>query len=740
MSDLSNSPKPRLLLLENHCRREVFNVHYLAEYNIQRKVREIQALSLPLARLYSGPLRCDLIACKNEEIRRFWRLVKAKVRELHLAYISQKQELQALASAEEGPVQTLTSPLFQSYQPVLFHQSLLGTTDPDVSFLPFHLKATESLPVRELLTRMREVYGLTEEIQRLKAAAKGLLASNEPTTDETAVLENYHRLSALPVPEVPVLVVKWNICVQASEVLAALLFRVKALLHQVVVSRPRGENSPQPELPFQEELEAYAETCFLNATKFKENNHKQESGFWLSLVRKMHQALGRESHAAATYYNEALASAGKYAEALAGFKSGLRYLNAEDMDDGSRAVVMKLIADTQYNLHYPEKKVKWLQRLLDLGLDRNSEAVDLYDIRITMSYELTHQYRFEESEAVLLGVKADYPRVGTRICNAFGFLYLVWDQFSKSEEWLQRGIALSPRDQNNLHLNLSNLHLKLGRLQSAKHLIVAYLRTTALNVHDKAYALASLARLCLEREKFNKAGQLLARAAILDEKWASDTYQQGRRLLFAGMLSLEIGRFEQAEAELTLSLGNYSLLKIVESPIVASSRLAEAYLLQGKVQEAEACLASNGEVLERAKHRTAAACLFEMQGRVCLAKQELVQARDWLDKALAIQEPLLPGTKAIARTYSALGCLELAAGRHPEAYERFTQAVQIQGIAVAAAEAYSGLAELYVRVEDWQSAQACLHAVLPLFHSLPAHPMACKLQLQLQALPANPPT
>lgn len=736
MSELSNSPKQRLLLLENLCRRQVFNVHYLADLHIQSKVREIQALCLPLARLYSDPSRSHLIACKNEEIKRCWRLVKTKERELQLAYISQKQDLHDLGRAEEEPVlQTLISPLFQHYHPVLFHQSLLGTTDPDVSFLPFHLKAAKILPVRELLTRMREVYGLIEEIQRLKAMAKSLLASNEPT-DMTVILENYHRLSAIPAPEVPILVVKWDICVQASEVIASLLVRVKALLHQVVASRPIGENSPLPELPFQEELEAYAEICFTYATKCRENSHKKEAGFWLSLVRKTHQVLGRESHAVATYYNEALASAGKHAEALTGFKSVLRYLNAQDLDDGSRAVVMKLIADTHYDLHEPEKKMKWMQRLLDLGLDRNTDAVDIYGIRTGLSYELTHQARFEESEAVLLGLKADYPRVGTSICNAFGFLYLMWNQFSKSEEWLKRGIALSPRSHSNLHLNLSNLYLQLGHFQPAKLLLVDFLRTTALNVHDRAYALASLARLCLERGKFSKARQWLERAACLDEKWVCDSYQRGRRLLISGMLNLEIGKFEQAQAELTTSVTKYSQLKLVEQTLFASSRLAEAYLLQGKVQEAEQCLASTGATLERAKLGTTAASVFEMQGRVCLAKQELDQARDWLGKALSIQESLLPGTKVTARTHSALGCVELAAGRYSEAYERFAQALQVQGTAVAAAEAYSGLAELYTRVEDWQSARACLQRILPVFQSLLAHPMACKLQQQLQALPS----
>lgn len=735
MSDLPSKCKNRLVQLENNCRRQVFNVSYLANYNSQRKVREANALGLALSRLVSGPLRAELIRSKNEAIRRFQLLVQAKLRQIELIYIYQKREIQVLQIDSAGPVQSaLTSDLFSQYQPVLFHQSLLGTHDPDLPFLPFHIGDIEVVPVQELLEQFAVIYQLVEEIHKMKALAKGLLASNEPA-DVTETLETYRRLSEVQIPPFHILVVKWGICIHASEAVVAQLHLVKALLHQVMSNRPIEENSPMPELPFKEELEAYAEACFTSAVKCREQDHKKEAGFWLSLVRKLHKVLGRDSLAADTYYGEALKGMEKYSEALAMFKSVLRAINAQDLDDGSRAVVMKLIADTYYNLHKPEKKIMWLQRLVDLGLHRDTEAVDLYDIRTCLSYELIHEYRFEESEAVLLRLNADYSGVGTSICNAFGFLYLVWEQFAKSEDWLKRGIALSPKTQSNLQLNLCNLYFKLGKLQCAEQLLVVYLRTAALSVHDRAYAMTSIARLCLERQEFSKAKQWLERAAYLDEKWQSDEYQQGRRWYVVGMLSIEEGKYEQAQAELASALRNYTLFHLVEQPILVSCKLAEALLLQGKVQEAEDCLAGiNEELLKRVKGRTTAAALFEMRGRVCLAKQDLGQARDWLGQALLIQESLVPGTKATARTYTVLGYLELAAERYTEAHGHFTHALEIHDAAI---EAYSGLAEVYIWIEDWQSAQTCLETALQCFQSLPNHPLACKLQQQLQALPPH---
>jgi len=531
-----------------------------------------------------------------------------------------------------------------------------------------------------------------------------------------------------------VLVEKWEICLQAAEILTSQLFLVKSILHQAVASRPAGDNSAPQALPLLEDLETYAETCFASATKCKELDQTKQSGYWVSLVRRIHKAIGRESYAVETFYGESLRCIRKYPQALKVFKAALRYLNAHEYDGETLAGVMVQIAYNQYDLNRIDREVKWYQRVLDLGLGRNPESVDLYGICISLSYELTHLYRFEESEVILNRVKTDYSPLQSRLCNAFGLLYSTREEFSLSEHWLRQGLLLSPKDPNSLHINLANLCFKQGRTEEARLVLGRYMRLRGVCAENRACAMTLQARDCIEANKYEEAGKWLQKAERLEGKWQVRGYQPARRLLYEGNLAFETGHYAQAEVHFLAALASYQELNSLEGQIPISYRLSLVYLLTEQIAKAESALAPYLNRPEAQHRLTAFARLFEAQGRIYTCKQALPEARICLDKALSIQDQSLPNTKETARSHSALGTWELASHRYSQAYEHFTQALLVLGNSGDGAEAYLGLAEMYRRGEDWESAKRCLEAGLKPFASLPAHPLAVKLHTQLQLL------
>ena len=738
MENRVDSPLPRLIQLENDLRLQVFTVIYHANWYSHRTVREVNELSLALCQAVPTAARQDLVRAKNEEIKRFWWHAQSKIYEIRGMYVYLRSQLQAVRVDLRGDERNyigemLSFDTFKKARPALFHQSMLEAKDPDLAFFPFHLTARNTLPVSTVFERYIGLDHHLKAVRSLKKAAKQLLVSNE-ATDGSEVLEACRNLSNVAVEPIHVFIEKWSVCIQSGELFTSQVFAAKALLYQALASRPRAENSVIPELPFEAEIEAYAETCFTNATTCRGKDQFKQSGYWLSIMRKLQTALGRYSHGVETFYGQALRNAGKYSQAKTVFKSVLRYLQAEEYDDGSKAVIMQLIANTYDDLYKTAKKVKWYNRVLDLGLGRNTEAIDLFDLRLHLSYAYTNMFQFEESERVLISLNQEY-KVGTGMCNGFGFLYLTWEKFANSEKWLKKGISMSPKSQGNVQLNLNNLYFKLGNIKQSEAILLRYLQEPGMGLCDRAYAMASMSRICLDREEYSQAKRWLDKAEALDKGWESAAYQQARRRLLTGIFSIEIGEYDQAKAHLSASYEKYRALGLIEQTITSASKLAEAQLLNGHIPEAEAILASLQPQLEQAKGLSASAVAFEMMGRVHLSREQFTAAREWLERTLQIQEEVIPATKIVGRTCSALGCLELAEGRYTPAYERFTQALQIMGDCVGSAEAFMGLAEMYIRAEDWQSAQACLQSGLALFQAIPAHPIALKLQAEFRRIP-----
>lgn len=97
----------------------------------------------------------------------------------------------------------------------------------------------------------------------------------------------------------------------------------------------------------------------------------------------------------------------------------------------------------------------------------------------------------------------------------------------------------------------------------------------------------------------------------------------------------------------------------------------------GDTEKAEAELRIALKQTKLISDMTLSATVFVVQGRICIAKQELPQAREWLQKAQVIQERVIPKTRETARTYTVLGLLELANERYEQAYERFMYALNI---------------------------------------------------------------
>lgn len=736
MAEIPVNFRHPLLVLENHCRRQVFTITDLAEWKVRQRVREANEFCWALARFLPAQLPA-LTQTKNHQVCRLWLVVKAKVVDIYMAYMRLKAEFEDFKKAgenEEMALNALNSKLFKKYQPTLFHRNMLGNEDPDLPFLPFHLSTAAVLPLKDTLSRCSRLYGFLEEIHAFKRTVKQQQLCNE-SADVAVLVNECRRLSTAQVEMAYVVVVKWNICVQASEVLVSQLVRVKARLHLIVASHPRGENAAVVELPFQEELTTYAAICYTNATKCRDKGHKKESGFWLSLVRKIHTAIGRDSLAMDIYYAEALRFARKHSEALTLFKRALRYINGHNYDDGSRAVVMQLVAFLHSDRYYFEKEVKWYQRLLGLGLGSRTNAVNLYSVHINLSNALRCMYRYEDSERILNRLKQTYPRAGTSLCNAYSTLYFSWERFAECEKWLKQGMSLRPREPSHFTADLIDLYLKLNRFNEAEPLLSVYLRKPGKTPLDRSYVMVSMSKQCQARGELGKARDWLDRAALLQNKYGGSKWYKARTLFFSGELSVESGEYGRAEEDLIAAIQGFQEVRCDEQHIMASCALANLYLLTQRISLAEEMLGIPWNLSEYLKHTTYSATYFEMQGRLSVAKLQFEKAKEWLDRALAIREKAIPHNREAGRIYIALGGLELAAGRYDEAYKCFTQALQLLRSCVSAAEAYSGLAHISVKWGDSQPAKTFLQEGLLLFKDLHMHPLASRLQAQLQALP-----
>ena len=188
----------RLIQLENDCRKQVFNVTYLGDLNLQFRIREGNALSRCFVPSLTSDLRPAFIQAKNQEIGHWSKLLTAKTRNLQVLYLSLKHEIEQLRqeiseNRENRVTQTLQFELFMQFRPLFYHQSMLASTDPDLPFLPFHLAVGSEVSLRAVLMRCGRFYELLGEVKELKRTAKQLLVSNE-AVDVSEALETCRRL------------------------------------------------------------------------------------------------------------------------------------------------------------------------------------------------------------------------------------------------------------------------------------------------------------------------------------------------------------------------------------------------------------------------------------------------------------------------------------------------------------------------------------------------------------------
>ena len=640
-------------------------------------------------------------------------------------YLRIKAEIQDFLSAgnRDLALSVLTSEFFKVYRPVLFHKSLLGDKDPQ---LP-GFSSRAAVPLYDALTHCGRFYELLQEVMTLKRSANQAARSNEAVNTED-MLEICRRLTEVQVQQAYVVVLKWRICLQVSELYTAQLMRVKVLLHQIAVSQPREENSRPLDLPYQQELIAYSEGCFANALACRDKGQYAYSGFWLSLVRKIHKVLGRESHGVDTYYAQALQHTGQHSKAVTVLETALHYLHVHDYDDGSRAVVMKLLALVHADTCKHEQAAKWYQRILALGMTSSSEAVDIYSVRLGLADQLRHMHKLQEAESVLNETKSVYPRLGTGICNCYGLLYFFWEQFEKSEKWFLEGKALKPRLPGPPTANLIDLYFKQNRMKEAETLLASYLRQPGKSPVDRSYVVASMGRQCLARANFEAARVWLQKAAELQEKYQANRFYRCRTSYFLAKLNVAIGKYEDAEEQLLTLLEAFKEERKEEERVMTCCALAEVYLQTHRVSQAVQVLGEASKVCESLPNTTYTGELFEMQGRVCLVQQQTEQARAWLNSALSLHLAGAPQSREIGRVYSALGSLELRADQSAAAAEHFTKAVCLLGPCVSVAEAYCGLADLAAAHHNSSQAKAYLDRALALFKALPKHPLAAKLR------------
>jgi len=723
MSGSVDSPKRRLCQLENQSRRQVFEVIYITERTAEAQIREINAFCRLLLGFLPAVQYPGLIQSKNQEIKRIRQLVRLKVRKVLLKYLELKAEMQAVHLDVHSP---LHSELFREFPPAFFHQSMLPSTDPDLPFLPFHASVSVVLPVTVTLARVSELYEILREIDEFKRNIKGFLHCNG-TVDMTNVLETCRKLENTACAPVFLLNSQWNLCLSASEVIFSHINLAKARLCHIHSSLYEDRDP----LSFETDLEVYVEDCLTLATHCRDEENVCGSGYWLQVAHKIRKFLDISSFTVDIYYGEALISAEKHSKGVFLLKSVLKAMNSDLYDesyDSTRAYIMAKVASAHDDLSQYERAVKWYHRALSL-----EDLADRSDTAIQFSYVLGTLCRYEEAETVLTSLREEVQILDPGLCNALGFLYLNWEKWEQCEWWLGQGLALPCENKDNLSFNLFCLYIHQGKLEEAQQVIEKYLRNSLGSRLNREYALLSLAHCYIEQQEWGKARKYLDKASTLQEKW-KDTYYAARTQFFSGLLSIETGEYAHAETALTAALDFYRTKRLLESLALASCALAEVYIQTARVQTASNVLTAALELTELIHGKTAHAALFAKLGKVGTGMQDFAQARTWLDTAVHIQETVIPHSKATAQTYTALGRLELAVGRDTEAYEWLLQAVQRQGTCVSAAETYSGLAELYERKGDRQSAQGCVEEGLQRFQSFPQHPLAEKLRKQLESL------
>ena len=724
MVDQSECLRHRLGQLENDCRRQVFDVIYTADKAVRVEVRKANSLGLVLCHSLPSAQHRDLIVVKNEVIKRLWFVKKDKEKEIHTMYLRFKRERQEIAEElirGEGEIvhQVLSCEWFGKFRPVLFHRNQLETTDPDLPCLPFHLGASVALSLRDTLTRCNGLYTALDQIHSAEIALKHILLANSQL-NISEFQEAYKSLTEVEVERAHIQVCRWNSCLQSSELLTSQRFRIKARLYQLQASVPREGNNALFELTSREELIEYSTQC-----------SAKSYNYWVKTACKLDTALGRKEAEVDINYATALYNVEKNTKALRMYKKGLRLLRNQEGYRAWQVIGLQRVAQIYSRLFHLSKSIKWYRKALNLALTVDEDTEKVAEICWELMDGLVTLCRFEEAETIACLVKTSLP-LSQRMCCVLGRLYITWEKFTEGEEWTRK--CLAQDYYSCAHLNLAIMYLNMGKWENSEVTLRSFLNRLESCELYRVNAIARMSRCCVWRQDFHQARKWMQRAVSYAEKWklGAENYVDG--MYESGMLCFSMGDYARAYELFRAAEEVYRKRQTLQQQPWILMKLAEICLLTGNLEEAESCITEALEMSEELRDLSKGAAVYAVQGRVCLARQELPQAREWLHRAMTIQERVLPQTQATALTYSALGSLELAAGRNAEASERFTQALLTLDTHVSGAEAYSGLAEVYSRAEDWEAAKSLLEAELQLFKDLPSHPLAVKAQQQLASL------
>lgn len=148
--------------------------------------------------------------------------------------------------------------------------------------------------------------------------------------------------------------------------------------------------------------------------------------------------------------------------------------------------------------------------------------------------------------------------------------------------------------------------------------------------------IASMGRQCQARGELGKARDWLDKAALLQRKYGGSKWYKARTLFFAGKLSAKRGEYGRTEEESKTAVLHFQEMRYREHQVLAVCALAWTYLLTHRTPQAEEVLVT---ALDLSKcFQSTSSSLCELQGRTCTSLQQFDTAKEWLHRALALQE------------------------------------------------------------------------------------------------------
>ena len=169
-------------------------------------------------------------------------------------------------------------------------------------------------------------------------------------------------------------------------------------------------------------------------------------------------------------------------------------------------------------------------------------------------------------------------------------------------------------------------------------LLSPYLRKPGKGPLDKSYVIASMGRQCQARGELGKVRDWLNKAALLQRKYGRSKWYKARTLFFAGKLSAERGEYGRTEEELKTAVLHFREMRYREHQVLAVCALAWIYLLTHRTPQAEEVLVTALDLSKCFQSTTYSSSLCELQGRTCTSQQQFDTAKEWLHRALALQE------------------------------------------------------------------------------------------------------